>query len=89
MNIETQTNEIRDREHLSFFAGQDMQAMLDDETRAREDLRDQYQLTERRAMMLVSELEETRTLLEQVSLRWTKQTLLSPFKGKGNFNLAF
>ncbi|XP_071815059.1 uncharacterized protein [Apostichopus japonicus] len=43
----------------------DMQTMLDDESRAREDLRDQYQLTEKRCTMLMSELEETRSLFEQ------------------------
>ncbi|WP_411022948.1 hypothetical protein, partial [Salmonella sp. s51228] len=38
---------------------------LDDEQRAREDLRDQFQLSERRNNVLLSELEELRAALEQ------------------------
>ena len=38
---------------------------MDDEQRAREDLRDQFQLTERRCNMLLTELEELRAALEQ------------------------
>ncbi|XP_071962722.1 uncharacterized protein [Antedon mediterranea] len=43
----------------------DLQAQLDDEIRARDELRDQYQLTERRCNMLSTELEELRSQLEQ------------------------
>ena len=41
-----------------------MQAQLDDEQRAREDLRDQFQLSERRVNMLNGELEELRAALD-------------------------
>ncbi|XP_011682897.1 myosin-16 isoform X3 [Strongylocentrotus purpuratus] len=42
----------------------ELQATVDEETRAREDMRDQLQITERRSMMLIQELEEVRSALE-------------------------
>ena len=43
---------------------QELQVQVDDEQRAREDLRDQFQLTERRCNSLLAELEELRAALE-------------------------
>lgn len=49
---------------LTLFCLQDMQMQMDEDARQHEELREQYNLQERRLSLLQTELEEVRTGLE-------------------------